>query len=186
MQEDEIDVCNDDSLANNSCVDDNATQCEPSTSSTVKQPSENSKQNKKIKPNKNNGSFQQELLQFLHRTENSDPDKIMLNSFLPYVKKLNNAQKLDFQLYVLQFFKNLEENSNILQVSSQTNQTNPIITTPYNSLAHYYTSPAVAQSFYPSQSAPTDPNTPQLTFPQTKYDYLNYPHSQNYSPNDKE
>ncbi|KAL4121697.1 hypothetical protein QTP88_014158 [Uroleucon formosanum] len=181
MQEDEIDVCNDDSLANNSCVDDNAVQCEPLTSSTVKQPSENSKQNKKKKSNENNGSFQQELLQFLYRTENSDPDKIMLNSFLPYVKKLNNAQKLDFQLYVLQFFKNLEVNSNI-QVSSQTN---PIITS-YNSLAHYYTSPAVTQSFYPSQSAPTNPNTPQLTFPQTKYDYLNYPQNQNYSPNDQE
>ncbi|KAL4135908.1 hypothetical protein QTP88_007490 [Uroleucon formosanum] len=184
MQEDEIDVCNDDSLANNSCVDDNAVQCEPSTSSTVKQPSENSKQNKKKKSNENNGSFQQELLQFLYRTENSDPDKIMLNSFLPYVKKLNNAQKLDFQLYVLQFFKNLEVNSNI-QVSSQTNQTNPIIIS-YNSLAHYYTSPAVTQSFYPSQSTPTNPNTPQLTFPQTKYDYLNYSQNQNYSPNDQE
>lgn len=61
-------------------------------------------------------------------------------------------------------------NSNI-QVSSQTN---PIITNPYNSLAHYYTYPAVTQYFYPSQSAPTDPNTPQSTFPQTKYDYLNF------------
>lgn len=183
MEEDDIDVCNDDSLANNSCVDDNATQCEPLTSSTQKQPSENSKQNKKKKTNENNDSFQQELLQFLHRTENSDPDKIMLNSFLPYVKNLNNAQKLDFQLYVLQYFKNLEVNSNI-HVSSQTNQTNPIITNP--SLAHYYTSPVATKSFYPSQSAPTDPYSPQLTFPQTKYDYLNYPHSQNYSPNDQE
>lgn len=136
MQEDEIDVCND-SLANNSCVNDNATECEPSTSSTLNQPSEKSKQNKKKKSNENNGSFQQELLQFLHRTENADPDKIMLNSFLPYVKNLNNAQKLDFQLYVLQYFKNLDLNSNI-QVSSQTNQTNPIITNPYNHLAHYY------------------------------------------------
>jgi len=37
MQEDEIDVSNDDSLANYRCVDDNATECEPSTSSTLKQ-----------------------------------------------------------------------------------------------------------------------------------------------------
>jgi len=39
MQEDEIEVCNDDSFANNSCVDDNGdnvTKCELSTSSTVK------------------------------------------------------------------------------------------------------------------------------------------------------
>ncbi|XP_016660658.1 uncharacterized protein LOC107883988 [Acyrthosiphon pisum] len=182
MQEDEIDVCNDDSLANYSCVDGNATECEPSTSSTLKQPSEHSKQSKKKKSNENNGSFQQELLQFLHRTENTDPDKIMLNSFLPYVKKLNNTQKLDFQLYVLQYFKNLEVNSNI-QASSQTNH---VITNPYNSFAQYYNPNAVTQSFYPSQNAPTDPNTPQLTFPQNNYDYLNYPHTQNHSPNDHE
>jgi len=163
MQEDEIDVCNDDSFANNSCVDDNATECEPSTSSTVKQLSNHSNQNKK---KKSNDSFQQELLQFLHRTENVDPDKIMLNSFLPYVKNLNNVQKLDFQLYVLQYFKNLEVNSNI-QAASQTIQANPIpiTTNPYNSLDQYYNSPAVTQSFYPSQIAPTDPNTSQFTFP---------------------
>lgn len=186
MQEDEIDVCNDDSFANNSCVDDNngdkGTECEPSTSSTVKEPSNNSNQNKK---NKSNDSFQQELLQFLHRTENVDPDKIMLNSFLPYVKNLNNVQKLDFQLYVLQYFKNLEVNSNI-QAASQTIQANPITTNPYNSLAQYYNSSAVTQSFYPSQSAPTDPNTSQFTFPQQNYDHLNYQHSQNYSPNNQE
>jgi len=141
MQKDEIDVCNDDSFANNSCVNDNgdnATECEPSTSSTVKQPSNHSNQNKK---KKSNDSFQQELLQFLHRTENVDPDKMMLISFLPYVKNLHNVQKLDFQLYILQYFKNLEVNSNI-QAASQTIQANPITTNPYNS-------PAVTQSFYP-------------------------------------
>jgi len=47
MQEDEIDVCNDDSFANNSFDDDNATECEPSTSSNQKQPSNHSKQSKK-------------------------------------------------------------------------------------------------------------------------------------------
>lgn len=51
MQEDEIDVCN----------DDNATECEPSTSSTVKQLSNHSNQNKKknlmILFNKNCFSF---------------------------------------------------------------------------------------------------------------------------------
>lgn len=101
----------------------------------------------------------------------------MLNSFLPYVKNLNNVQKLDFQLYVLQYFKNLEVNSNI-QAASQTIQANPITTNPYNSLA-------VTQSFYPSQIAPTDPNTSQFTFLQQNYDHLNYQHSQNYSPNNQ-
>lgn len=82
----------------------------------------------------NNESFQKELIQFLHRTQNVDPDKVMLNSCLPYVQNLNDAQKLDFQLYVLQYFKNLEANS----IQTSQNQTNPIITNPHNALSHYY------------------------------------------------
>jgi len=125
----------------------------------------------------NNESFQKELIQFLHRTENVDPDKVMLNSFLPYVKNLNNAQKLDFQLYVLKYFKNLEANS----IQTSPNQTNPIITNTYSALGHYYNSPAVTQPpLYPSQSTP---NNSELTFPQQNYDFLNYPHSQCHSSN---
>lgn len=47
MQEDEIDVCNNDSFANNSCVDyNNLSEYEPSTSPTQKQPSNQLKQSK--------------------------------------------------------------------------------------------------------------------------------------------
>ena len=169
--EDEIDVCND-SFVDDSCVDDNATICEPSTSST---PQKSSHQNKKRKLNEKNDSFQKELIQFLHKTDHVDPDKVMLNSFLPFVKNLNSSQKLDFQIYVLQYFKNLETNSNVQPPSL--NQTDHISFN--NSLAHYYNPTAVTQSLYPSQSVS---NNSQLTIPQQNYDFLNY--NQSHSSNE--
>lgn len=38
-----------------------------------------------------------------------NPEKTLLLSFLPYVEKLTSDQKLDFQCYVLQFFKNIQQ-----------------------------------------------------------------------------
>ena len=108
------------------------------------------------------------MIQFLHRTENVDSDKVMLNSFLPSVKNLNKAQKLDFQLYILQYFKNLQANS---IYASSPNQTIPIITNLYNTLGHYYNSSDITQPLYPLQSTP---NNSELTFPQQNYDFLSY------------
>lgn len=36
-----------------------------------------------------------------------DPDNMMLLSFSPMYKKLNEDQKIDFQMQMLQFFKNI-------------------------------------------------------------------------------
>lgn len=53
--------------------------------------------------------FQMELLNRLDnaRKEN-DADKLFLLSLLPDYKSLNDEQKVDFRIYILQFFKDIE------------------------------------------------------------------------------
>lgn len=86
-------------------------ECEPTISTsppTVHFSSNSVRQSKKIKSSIEN-LFQKELIEILRDAKNEDLDKIMLNSFLPYVRKLDYSQKLDFQIHVLQFFKNLPQ-----------------------------------------------------------------------------
>lgn len=67
-------------------------------------------------PNENYLSMHREQLWFNnpHRSDDdSDSDSVMLHSFLPLVKKLNEAQKLDFQLYVLQYFRNVMKTNDV-------------------------------------------------------------------------
>lgn len=67
-------------------------------------------------PNENYLSMHREQLWFHNphsADDDSDSDSVMLHSFLPLVKKLNETQKLDFQLYVLQFFKNVMKTNDV-------------------------------------------------------------------------
>lgn len=55
-------------------------------------------------------TFQQNLLDNLR--EDSDSDKNIVMSFLPYIKKLNDNEKLDFQVHTLQYLKNVIQKQN--------------------------------------------------------------------------
>lgn len=55
-------------------------------------------------------AFQSQLLDLLKEPELNilqDPDNMMLLSFSPKYKKLNEDQKIDFQMQMLQFKKNI-------------------------------------------------------------------------------
>lgn len=67
----------------------------------------------KVSINKKKNSlnpFQQSLLQ--HLDEDKNPDKNLVLTFLPYVKKLNDEEKLDFQVHTLQYLKNVIKKQN--------------------------------------------------------------------------
>jgi len=51
--------------------------------------------------------FQSKILKLLDTDETLDSDATILMSFLPKFKMLTEDQKTDFQIYALQFFKNL-------------------------------------------------------------------------------
>lgn len=53
--------------------------------------------------------FQSDLLEHLKKSQETElnPDKNIVMSFLPYLKQLNNEQKLDFQINGLQYLKEL-------------------------------------------------------------------------------
>lgn len=66
------------------------------------------RQSKRNVPQTN--AFQSQLLDLLKEPELNilqDPDNMMLLSFSPKYKKLNEDQKIDFQMQMLQFFKNI-------------------------------------------------------------------------------
>ncbi|XP_050066447.1 uncharacterized protein LOC126555589 [Aphis gossypii] len=56
--------------------------------------------------------FQNKLLSFIEQTGSNDSDKQFLLSLLPDYKNLNPSQKLDFCIYVLNFFLNLHQPDN--------------------------------------------------------------------------
>lgn len=53
--------------------------------------------------------FQSDLLEHLKKSQETElnPDKNIVMSFLPYLKQLNDEQKLDFQINGLQYLKKL-------------------------------------------------------------------------------
>lgn len=89
----------------------NSEPLEPQTE-TISQkrqsPSVAARQSKRHVPQTN--AFQSQLLDLLKEPELNilqDPDNMMLLSFSPKYKKLNEDQKIDFQMQMLQFFKNI-------------------------------------------------------------------------------
>lgn len=64
---------------------------------------------RKTKKTHSDTAFQTKLLKLLDTNDTPDPDSTILMSFLPKFKKLTDDQKTDFQMYVLQFFKNLSQ-----------------------------------------------------------------------------
>lgn len=65
------------------------------------------RQSKKQKKSSTESPFQSKIIKLLQTDETPDPDTTILMSFLPKLRMLTEDQKTDFQIYVLQFFKNL-------------------------------------------------------------------------------
>jgi len=65
------------------------------------------RQSKKQKKSSTESLFQSKIIKLLQTDETPDPDTTILMSFLPKLRMLTEDQKTDFQIYVLQFFKNL-------------------------------------------------------------------------------
>lgn len=57
--------------------------------------------------------FQKKLLKKLEQSDSGsdDPDRAFLLSLLPDMRKLNDDQKLDLRCYILQFFRDIRQNS---------------------------------------------------------------------------
>uniref|UniRef100_A0A2S2PL05 BESS domain-containing protein n=1 Tax=Schizaphis graminum TaxID=13262 RepID=A0A2S2PL05_SCHGA len=85
-------------------------------------------QTHKKKKSTNITPFQKTLIEHLNKNNEKelDPDRHLVMSFLPYLKKLNNDQKLDFQIHALKYLKNITQ--------PQTTPDHPI----YGSYPTYY------------------------------------------------
>lgn len=128
--------------------------------------------NRKKKKDQNNLDFQNTLVEFMKNPplkppEEFDADKAFLLSFLPDLKKLNDAQKWDLKIEFLNAVKRMitaPQPSNIYQnytdYSNQQNLTNHQIHHPSNAfLPHFQTS--FTPYSYPStySAAPNNPGT---------------------------
>lgn len=82
---------------------DTSQQLDTSILSPQNTPPSTSKKNQK---NPKMTIFQSKLLNHLEKQETTDADELFLKSLLPEVKKLNDSKKLEFKMYVLNFFKN--------------------------------------------------------------------------------
>jgi len=92
----------------------------------------------------------------------SDPDRNLVMSFLPYLKKLNDDQKLEFQIHALKYLKNITQ--------PQTTPGHPI----YGSYPTYY---PLAQNMTSNMQYPSNPSV--STHP---YSYPYASHSQTSVP----
>ncbi|KAF0703841.1 BESS domain-containing protein, partial [Aphis craccivora] len=109
-------------------------------------------QSHKKKKSANVTPFQKTLIEHLNKNneKESDPDRHLVMLFLPYIKKLNNDQKLDFQIHALKYLKNL----------TQTTPDHPI----YGSYPTYY---PLAQSMTSNMQYPynSSVSTHQYSYP---------------------
>jgi len=112
-------------------------------------------------------TFQQNLLE--HLKEDSDSDKNIVMSFLPYVKNLSDDEKLDFQVHTLQYLKNvIQKNNSPLQYSQ--NQSSPVPTNFHYSMP----TSSLSRSLYPQHSTNTVP-IPNYTLQSLHSQQLSYP-----------
>jgi len=96
--------------------------------------------------------FQSSLIEHLKKNDerDSDPDRNLVLSFLPFLKKLNNDQKLDFQIHALKYLKELTQPK----------------TTPSHPIGGPYPTP----TYYPvTQNMPSSMQYP--------YSYQSYPYT---------
>lgn len=89
---------------------DPSQQLDTSILSAQNTPPSTSKINKK---NPKMTIFQSKLLNHLEKVETTDADEHFLKSLLPEVKKLSDGKKLEFKMYVLNFFQNESRPQNI-------------------------------------------------------------------------
>jgi len=98
-------------ISNDHVNDFNSEPLEPQTESISQKrqsPFTAARQTKRNVPQTN--AFQSQLLDLLKEPEVNilqDPDNMMLLSFSPKYKKLNEDREIDFQMHMLQFFKNI-------------------------------------------------------------------------------
>jgi len=111
--------------------------------------------------------FQKSLINHLKKNDEkeSDPDRHLVVSFLPYLKKLNDDQKLDFQIHSLKYLKNISQPQ----------------TTPGHSV---YSSYPTVPTYYPvTQNMPSNMQYPSNSSVSTHpYSYPYAHHSQSSLP----
>ncbi|KAL5236483.1 hypothetical protein ACI65C_003893 [Semiaphis heraclei] len=156
-------------------------------------------QSHKRKKSANVTPFQKTLIEHLNKNneKESDPDRHLVMSFLPHLKKLNNDQKLDFQIHALKYLKNLTQ--------TQTTPDHPIygpyptyyplaqnITSnmqyPYNSSVstHPYSYPYASQSqtSVPPVEIPINPLNSQYSNTEHAIQNQQYTPTSQFSPSD--
>lgn len=91
--------------------------------------------------------FQQSLIH--HLNDDTNPDKNIVMSFLPYLKKLNDDEKLDFQMHTLQYLKTIiqSKNSPLQYPQNQVNQ----VPTMYNNIHYPTPTPTLPVNYSPAQ-----------------------------------
>jgi len=130
-----------------------------------------------LPPKKNNNkkslsTFQQNLLE--HLKEDGDSDKNIVMSFLPYIKKLNDDEKLDFQVHTLQYLKNIIQKHNSPLTQYPQNQPSPVPTGINNNFHYSMSTPSLSRSLYSQHSMNTVP-VPNYALQSLHSQQLSYP-----------